>query len=105
MTTMAGGLCSLAFVVIWIISGDEGKFRLSREGRLCVGDGNCNVSAVLLRSLVTVWVEAGRRTDGSRLKSRLVHSLVIWFNPGLRFSSPWSLGYILARPRRKPPSS
>jgi hypothetical protein len=105
VTTIAGGLCSLALAVIWIISDGVGKPRLSREGLLCVGDGSCNVSAVLLRSLVTVCVEAARRIDGSRLRSRLVHSLVIWFNPGLRFSSPGRLGYAIARPRRKPASS
>ena len=105
MTTMDGGLCSLTHVVIWTISGGTGKLRLSRGGLVCVGEGNCNVSAVLLRSLVIVCVEVARRIDGSRLKSRLVHSLVIWFKPGLRFSSPGRLGYILARPRRKPASS
>ena len=102
---MAGGLCSLALLVIWTISGDPGKLRLSREGLVCVGDGNCNVSAVLLRSLLLVCVEVARRIDGSQLKSRLVHSLVIWFKRWLRFSSPGRLGYILARPRRKPASS
>lgn len=88
MITMAGGLCSRGLVVIWTISGGVGRFTLFRESLVCVGDGSCSVSEVLLRSLLGPAPLVTLRIDGARLGSLLVHCSVIWCKSGLRFSSP-----------------